>query len=267
MLRQCIDSLLNQTIKPIQIIVVDDGSTDATAALAGEFPPVVRYLHKHNEGKGAALNYALPLARGEWIWFFDDDDVALPRSIEARLLAIRARPEASLVISRFLWGQNDAAGNIVAGAALLWPEFSAGDFYPKFLRSCFAHLNGALVRRSRIAEVGGFRTDLLTSEDYEFTLRVARGQVVAFCDEPTFIFRQHDGARGPDGRQYPADLRLSEIRRWRCRNRSLDPIDSRACRVPGTSARAPTRRIKAAGSFAGTARSHGSKRIADGVGR
>ncbi len=211
MLRQCIDSLLNQTIKPIQIIVVDDGSTDATAALAGEFPPVVRYLHKHNEGKGAALNYALPLARGEWIWFFDDDDVALPRSIEARLLAIRARPEASLVISRFLWGQNDAAGNIVAGAALLWPEFSAGDFYPKFLRSCFAHLNGALVRRSRIAEVGGFRTDLLTSEDYEFTLRVARGQVVAFCDEPTFIFRQHDGARGPDGRQYPADLRLRKF--------------------------------------------------------
>ena len=104
MLRQCIDSPLNQTIKPIEIIVVDDGSTDATAALASEFPAVVRYLGKHNEGKGAALNFALPLARGEWIWFFDDDDVALPRSIEARLLAIRARPEASLVISRFLWG-------------------------------------------------------------------------------------------------------------------------------------------------------------------
>ena len=211
MLRQCIDSLLNQTIKPIEIIVVDDGSTDATAALASGFPAVVRYLGKPNEGKGAALNFALPLARGEWIWFFDDDDVALPRSIEARLLAIRARPEASLVISRFLWGQNDAAGNTIAGAALLWPEFTAADFYPKFLRSCFAHLNGALVRRSRIVEVGGFRTDLLTSEDYEFTLRAARGQVVAFCDEPTFIFRQHDGARGPEARQYTADLRLRKF--------------------------------------------------------
>ena len=44
------------------------------------FPAVVRYLDKRNEGKGAALNFALPLARGEWIWFFDDDDVALPRS-------------------------------------------------------------------------------------------------------------------------------------------------------------------------------------------
>jgi hypothetical protein len=211
MLRQCIDSLLNQTIKPIEIIVVDDGSTDATAALASEFPAVVRYLGKPNEGKGAALNFALLLARGEWIWFFDDDDVALPRSIEARLLAIRARPEASLVISRFLWGQNDLAGNIAAGATLLWPEFTAADFYPKFLRSCFAHLNGALVRRCRIVEVGGFRTDLLTSEDYEFTLRAARGQVVGFCDEPTFIFRQHDGTRGPEGRHYTADLRVRKF--------------------------------------------------------
>src|SRR4030095_255022 len=205
------DSLLKQTIKPIEIIVVDDGSTDATAALASEFPAVVRYLGKPNEGKAAALNFALPLARGEWIWFFDDDDVALPRSTEARLLAIRARPEASLVVSRFLWGQNDAAGNIVAGAALLWPEFTAADFYPKFLRSCFAHLNGALVRRSRIVEVRGFRTDLLTSGGYEFTLRAARGKVVAFCDEPTFIFRQHDGMRGPEGRQYTADLRLRKF--------------------------------------------------------
>src|SRR4029434_1011267 len=108
------------------------------------------------------------------------------------------RPEASLVVSRFLWGQNDAAGNIVAGAALLWPEVTAADFYPKILRSCFAHLNGALVRRSRIDEVGGFRTDLLTSEDYEFTLRAARGQVGAFCDAPTFIFRQPEVARGPE---------------------------------------------------------------------
>ena len=131
--------------------------------------------------------------------------------IEVRLLAICARPEVRLVISRFVWGRTDAAGDVVACAALRWPGFTSADFYPKFLRSCFAHLNGALVRRGRIAEVGGFRTDLLASEDYEFTLRVARGQAVALCDEPTFIFRQHGGSRGPDGRQYSADLRLRKF--------------------------------------------------------
>ena len=211
MLQQCIDSVLKQTAKPLEIIVVDDGSTDATAILGKEFPPIVRYLAKRNEGKAAALNFALPFARGEWIWFFDDDDVALPRSIEVRLHAISERPDVRLVISRFVWGRDDDAGHIVPGEALHWPGFTSADFYPKFLRSCFAHLNGALVRRSRIAEVGGFRTDLLASEDYEFTLRIARGQAVALCDEPTFIFRQHGGSRGPDGRQYSADLRLRKF--------------------------------------------------------
>ncbi len=62
MLQQCIDSVLNQTAKPLEIIVVDDGSTDATAILAKEFPPIVRYLAKRNEGKAAALNFALPFA-------------------------------------------------------------------------------------------------------------------------------------------------------------------------------------------------------------
>ena len=112
MLQQCIDSVLNQTAKPLEIIVVDDGSTDATATLAKEFPPVVRYLAKRNEGKAAALNFALPFARGEWIWFFDDDDVALPRSIEVRLHAISERPDVRLVISRFVWGRDDDAGHL-----------------------------------------------------------------------------------------------------------------------------------------------------------
>ena len=64
MLRQCIESRRNQTTKPLEIIVVDDGLTDATTALASEFPPVIRYVAKRNEGKAAALNFALPLAGG-----------------------------------------------------------------------------------------------------------------------------------------------------------------------------------------------------------
>jgi hypothetical protein len=158
---------------------------------------------------------------GDWVWFLDDDDVALPRSIEARLRAIEDCPDADIVISRFLWGSSSYESTIVAGNPLVWPAFSAPDFYPKFLRSCFAHLNGALIRRERLLDVGGFRADLLTSEDYELTLRAARGGTIAICDEPTFIFRQHTGARGPRGQQYTADLRLrkfadgdAEIGRW-----------------------------------------------------
>jgi hypothetical protein len=221
MLAECVVSLLGQTHAPFEVLVVDDGSTDGTAAVAHMFPPPVRYFHKPNEGKATALNFALPHARGDWVWFLDDDDVALPRSIELRLDALASVPDAALVISRFLWGASDSSGRVTAGEALQWPDFTAADFYPKFLRSCFAHLNGALVRRTRITEVGGFRTDLLTSEDYDFTLRVARGERIAVCDAPSFIFRQHQGTRGPQGRQYLASERMrkfadgdAEIGRW-----------------------------------------------------
>ncbi len=208
MLEQCVTSLLRQTRPPQEIIVVDDGSTDDTSAVVGRMPPPVRYLHQPNAGKPAALNFALPHATGQWIWFFDDDDVALPQSIEWRLQALAQTPDARLVISRFVWGTTGAGGELVAGQTLEWPEFTAQDFYMKFLRSCFAHLNGALIRRDRVAEVGGFRTDMLTSEDYDYTLRAARGERIAVCSEPTFIFRQHEGQRGPGSQRYAASERL-----------------------------------------------------------
>ena len=211
MLQECVASLLRQTQPPMEIIIVDDGSTDDTAETVRRMPPPVRYLHKPNAGKPAALNFALPHASGEWIWFFDDDDVALPRAIEARLQALAAAPDARVIISRFFWGENVADGELLAGKALQWPEFSARDFYRKFLRSCFAHLNGALIRSDRIVEVGDFRTDLLTSEDYDFTLRAARGEQIAICNEPTFIFRQHGGQRGPHGQRYSASERLRKF--------------------------------------------------------
>jgi hypothetical protein len=221
MLAECVASVLDQTHAPFEVIVIDDGSTDGTASVARMFPPPVRYFYKSNGGKATALNFALPRVRGDWVWFLDDDDVALPHSIELRLAALSGDPDAALAISRFLWGSSDASGRVSAGEPLKWPQFTPADFYPRFLRSCFAHLNGALIRRARIEEVGGFRTDLLTSEDYDFTLRAARGQRVAICDSPSFIFRQHSGTRGPQGSQYAASARVrkfadgdAEIGRW-----------------------------------------------------
>jgi hypothetical protein len=211
MLAECLASLAKQTQPPLEVLVIDDGSSDDTPIVARRFEPMVRYFRKENGGKPAALNFALPLVRGDWVWFLDDDDVALPRSIESRLATADAAPDAALVISRFLWGSSDSSGLVQAGEPLRWPAFDAVDFYPKFLRSCFAHLNGALIRRTRVAEVGWFRTDLLTSEDYDYTLRVARGVQVALCDEPTFVFRQHGGMRGPQGRQYSAAERLRKF--------------------------------------------------------
>ena len=207
MLFECLKSMVDQTRPPLEIVVVDDGSTDTTADVAAAFRPVVRYFHQENRGKPAALNSVVAEARGDWIWFFDDDDVALPDAIESRLDALVGNPGAALVISRFLWGTSDSSGRIVPGAPLQWPEFDAGDFYPKYLRSCFVSLCGMLVKRSLVSSVGPFDAGLLTSEDYDFALRLARGQRVAVCDRATFICRRHSGLRGPPGGRYEASQR------------------------------------------------------------
>lgn len=211
MLQECIASLLAQSRPPLEVLVVDDGSTDATAEVLRRMPAPVKCLHKANGGKPSALNFALPHVRGRWVWFFDDDDVALPESIEVRLRALDGNPDAQLIVSRFLWGSSDEQGRIVAGEPLQWPPFTSETFYLKFLQSCFAHMNGMLIRRDRIDEVGSFRTDLLTSEDYDFSIRVARGARVAICDAPTFVFRQHEGMRGPAAHRYDAADRVRKF--------------------------------------------------------
>jgi hypothetical protein len=207
MLRECLESMVRQTVTPLEILVVDDGSTDQTAEVACSFGPIVQYFHQPNQGKPAALNNVLARAAGSWIWFFDDDDVALPDSIEVRLRARTSQPEASIVVSRLIWGRSDERGRMVAEEPLRWPSFDAPHFYSLYLRSCFASLSGMLVRAQRVREVGVFRRELLTSEDYDYALRLARGQVVSICDVATFICRRHEGVRGPLGHRYAASER------------------------------------------------------------
>ena len=84
LLRQALDSIFRQTLTPSQVIVTDDGSTDDTReALRGYYDRIEYLPQAHNRGKAAALNAALPRVRGELVWIFDDDDVALPHSLDS----------------------------------------------------------------------------------------------------------------------------------------------------------------------------------------
>ena len=150
---------------------------------------------------------------------------------------------------------------IVPGEPLRWPELHAADFYPRFLRSCFAHLNGALFGAADRCISAAFRTDLLTSEDYDFTLRVARGQASRVCDGPTFISGStaaHEGRRG----QYSG--RSTALRKFADGDAEIGHQSDRLTILPSTWAcrRAAISTNQGCRSFAGTAAGHGRKRIA-----
>src|SRR5512143_4014499 len=101
-LRQALESALNQTYRPLEIIVVDDGSTDETSAILAEFGSRIRAIRQKNPGSAAARNAALQAAHGEIIAFLDADDLWLPQKLEVQVAYLRAHPDVELVATRWL---------------------------------------------------------------------------------------------------------------------------------------------------------------------
>lgn len=211
LLEECLHSLLAQTIPAHQIIVVDDGSTDDTAERVQSVNNCcgsrISYVRKDNGGKPRALNFALPMVTGEWVWIFDDDDVAMLTSIQSRLALLDRRPDAKVVLSNHLWGRSGDNGAIEPTKEHRWPPVNEASLRLQFMRSCFTTLQGALVRSECYQQVGPFREDLVASEDYEMLLRLVRRYPVALLDRPTFVFRRHEGERGPATQRYASDKR------------------------------------------------------------
>lgn len=213
-INECIDSLLAQSIPPLEIIVIDDGSTDATDIKLGDYDGRIKYIKKENGGKPSAVNLGLRSARGEWIWIMDDDDVALPDAIESRLAALTDHPDAGFVYSSHLLGSDDTQKKIVRGRLCNPPTPSMSEFFFEIMRGCFFHLNSALVRRSLYESLGGLDPQLLSSEDYDFQIRLSRVAIPAFSKAPSFIFRQHDGVRGAAQIRYAAVDRGKIFKRY-----------------------------------------------------
>lgn len=213
-LGECLDSLLAQTMPALEIIVIDDGSEDHTAEVVKRYGPRIHYLHKDNGGKPTAVNLGLSLAQGELIWIFDDDDVTLPDAIANRVAALQVMPDAAFVYSTHFYGSDGPNGRIKRGRLHQLPSCTADNFFFELMKGCFFHLATALVRADAYAQVGGFDTALLSSEDYDMQLRLARAYPGIYCPEPSFIFRQHSGARGAKAIRYGAGQRVTVFRKF-----------------------------------------------------
>lgn len=108
-LRACVDSVLGQTYRDLQIILVDDGSTDSCGVLCDEYAgkdPRIQVLHKENGGLSDARNAGLTLAEGEFILYLDSDDCLVPDAIEA-LLNMQAQSDADIVLGNFFYSFPD----------------------------------------------------------------------------------------------------------------------------------------------------------------
>jgi GT2 family glycosyltransferase len=214
LLRPCLESLLAQTVSAAQVLVVDDGSSDHTAEVVASFGDRVTYLHKPNAGKASAVNLALQHMEADWVWLFDDDDIALPRAIESRLAALARQPKALWVYGPHLVGQDRGDGTIVETHQQAMQHPGDTSVLLGLLKACYFHLNSGLVHRSLYERAGPFDTDFVAGQDYDMQIRLAASTPeVAFSEEPAFVFRHHRGPRGEQSVRYAVSRReMMQIR-------------------------------------------------------
>ncbi|NJC08776.1 glycosyltransferase family 2 protein [Polymorphobacter fuscus] len=196
LIAESLQAILAQADDTDEILVVDDGSTDATSAVVHSLGPRVRYVRQDNAGKSAALNRALAMTDGDYVWICDDDDLLRAGAVP-RLVAALQSSGADFVFGRHERFRADSAGNRVAMGPGYWPDLATGTLARHVLEDAFVMQNGALVRRASYARVGAFDESFLRSQDYEMFVRLALECSGAYVDTVVFDQRKHDGVRGP----------------------------------------------------------------------
>jgi glycosyltransferase involved in cell wall biosynthesis len=212
-LREAIASARRQTYPNVEIVVVDDGSTDETSAVAAEFE--VRCIRQENSGVVAARNRGLAASNGQYVVFLDADDLLLPHALEANVLAFQARPDAAFVSG---WGRHITA----AGEFMLPQRPPTKDPYAAFLETSYQCEGTEMFRRDRVIGVGGYHGS--GAEDWDLYLRLAREHPVYAHDcGPICEYRQRSVSRSMNS---PRALRrslsaLRAQRRWTRHDDSL----------------------------------------------
>jgi glycosyltransferase involved in cell wall biosynthesis len=187
-----VDSILAQTFSDWELIIVDDGSTDDTAAVLGRYrdPRISVHSLPANVGRAAARNVALGLARGRYIALADSDDISLPDRFAVEVAYLEGHPEVDVVACQMQYFWGDAPPR----DGFRFPEdpdairrrFASG-------RMAVAH-GAALIRAECFRRHGGYAAECRRAEDLEFFLRIHRACVFRTLPEVFYLYRHEPRA-------------------------------------------------------------------------
>ncbi|HYO15818.1 MAG TPA: glycosyltransferase [Thermoanaerobaculia bacterium] len=266
-LPEAIDSVFLQGIDEVQVIVVDDGSTDATPeAVAGcirRHGERIVYIHQENQGAGIARNRGIEVAEGRLVSLLDSDDLWLPGKMAAELELLERYPEAEAVVSD---GEVWRAGSLEMPSVFGWsglqvaaeraPFFGPED-PPFWAEKTLVPTCCITIRREALAKLGPWPFDpsLPYGEDWEMEVRMYFNCRVAVCPRILAKLRRYDdgtrGARGMPGGRGPR----SERRVWdRARYEVMTRLERRCPLSPEARRAVEATRVRAALHLAGRAR-------------
>lgn len=218
-IREAVQSVVDQTLQPDEIVICDDGSPDDLEAALGPLRERVEIVRKENGGISSAMNAATLATSGEFLVQLDQDDVFLPRRLEAIAATIAAHPEADVVATdAFI----EYAGERVARLAELHPFPAAGQ-RKALLTSCF--VLWPAIRRSRLLAIGGYDDSFAVMQDWECFIRLALdGAGIAYVDEPLYRWRLTPGSRSSEDGVANAEA-LIQMTTKTLANPNLEPFE------------------------------------------
>jgi glycosyltransferase involved in cell wall biosynthesis len=194
-----VESVLGQSTPPLEIIVVDDGSTDGTAESVRRNFPQVRVLEQPNAGVSAARNHGVAVARGDWVAFVDADDIWLPEKLQRQHDLVAAHPGAQMVYTAWhVWHSSELVVDVTTLQRLgaqrqRGQDWSgpSGWIYPELLVDCVVWTSTVMLQRRLFTELGGFDESLRVGEDYDLWFRASRVTSILRVPQPLALYRQH----------------------------------------------------------------------------
>lgn len=196
-LPEAIESALGQDYHNLEVIILDDGSTDETAEVVRAYGDRVQYHWQPNAGVANSYNRLIRLATGDFIHFLDADDVLVPNAIKLASSALENHPSAALAYGPAT--VIDAAGRPYGRRVAPSWIASAGlapsrRMFKELLKGCHITNSSVMVRRAVLEEVGPYQTESVPGEDWDMWLRIAVNHDMAYVSEPLCLYRTHGGS-------------------------------------------------------------------------
>ena len=191
-LPEAIESVLNQTYSNIELLTIDDGSTDGTREILSRFQDRGVTLLEHpgriNKGQSASINLGLSLSKGEYIAILDSDDYWDTQKIEKQVRFLESNPDIGLVYGNG-YGVDEKGNPLYR----IYEDGHTEHSNPcRVLMDCYFLVpNNALIRKSVLDQTGGFDETMRAAQDHDMAIRIAEVTPLGYLNETLFYYRRH----------------------------------------------------------------------------